>query len=153
MGKYIYQAFLEPDDEGGYVIEFPDLPGCISEGNTYAEAVAMGADAARTYVASLLAHKDPIPEPRRATTPDGCESVMVFFEADPSYVVSGEVVSAAEASRTLGVSPGRITQMIDSGLLDGYRNGRRTWVTIASVNARKASAPKAGRPKKTIATA
>lgn len=148
MGKYIFQAFLTPEDEGGYSVEFPDLPGCFSCGDTFHNAVAMGADAAKTYVASLLGHEEAVPEPQRHPCPSGAEDVMVFFEADPTYIVEGAVVSAAEASRRLGVSPGRITHMLDAGVLDGYREGRRTWISVASIEKRLSETPKAGRPRK-----
>lgn len=148
MGKYIFQAFLTPEDEGGYSVEFPDLPGCFSCGDTFHDAVAMGADAAKTYVASLLGREEAVPEPQHHSCPSGAEDVMVFFEADPTYIVEGAMVSAAEASRRLGVSPGRITHMLDAGVLDGYREGRRTWISVASVEKRLSETPKAGRPRK-----
>lgn len=148
MGKYIFQAFLTPENDGGYSVEFPDLPGCFSCGDTFHEAVAMGADAAKTYVASLLGHGETVPEPQRLSCPSGTESIMVFFEADPTYIVEGAVVCAAEASRRLNVSPGRITHILDAGVLDGYREGRRTWVSVASIEKRLSEAPKAGRPRK-----
>ena len=115
MSKFIFQAILTPEEEGGYSVEFPDLPGCFSCGDTFNGAVAMGADAAKTYVASLLGHGEAVPEPQRHRCPSGAEDVMVFFETDPSYIVEGDVVSAAEASRMLGVSAGRITHMLDAG--------------------------------------
>ena len=31
---------LAIDDGGGFLIEFPDLPGCISDGETVEEAIA-----------------------------------------------------------------------------------------------------------------
>ena len=58
------------------------------------------------------------------------------------------MVSAAQAARELGVSAGRVTHMLDAGILDGYRSGRRTYVTEASIAARKASPRDAGRPKR-----
>lgn len=148
MSKFIFQAILTPEEEGGYSVEFPDLPGCFSCGDTFNDAVAMGADAAKTYVASLLGHGDAVPEPQRHRCPSGTEDVMVFFETDPSYIIDGDVVSAAEASRMLGVSAGRITHMLDAGVLDGYREGRRTWISVASIEGRLSETPKAGRPRK-----
>lgn len=58
-----------------------------------------------------------------------------------------KTVSVAEASRVLGVSAGRVTHMLDSGILQGYRRGRRTCVTVESIEKRAASHPSAGRPK------
>ena len=126
MGKYIYQVLLTPEEDGGYSVEVPDLPGCFTYGDTYEEAALMAADAARTYVASLLKHGDEVPAP---TVRDaGGQTLMVFFEAEESYIVDGETVSAAKASRMLGVSAGRVTHMLDSGILDGFRSpSRKGW--------------------------
>ena len=148
MGKFIYQAIMTREDDGGYSVEFPDLPGCFTEGDGYMEAVEMAADAARTYMASLMLHGEAAPEAKRHDAPEGCESVHVFFETDESYIVRGEVMAAAQAARELGVSAGRVTHMIDAGLLDGYRSGRRTFVTRESVDKRKDDPRGAGRPRK-----
>lgn len=145
MEKFIYQIVLTPEKEGGYSVEVPDLPGCFTYGDTVEEAAAMGADAAKTYVASLMAHGDPIPSPT-VREAEGT-SLMVFFEVDSSYIVRGETVSAAEAARMLGVSAGRVTHMMDAGILQGFRRGRRTYVTVNSINERLANNPGSGRPR------
>ena len=36
---------LKKADGGGFVITFPDLPGCMSDGATYEEAIENGRDA------------------------------------------------------------------------------------------------------------
>ena len=37
--KLIYPAIFYPFEEGeGYTVEVPDLPGCVSEGDTLADA-------------------------------------------------------------------------------------------------------------------
>ncbi len=148
MAKFIYDAILTPEDEGGYSVEVPALPGCFSCGNSYREATFMAADAMKTWLAAAMLCGDAIPPYRREEAPEGCERVAVFVETDENYVVDGPVVSAAEAARRLGVSAGRVTHMIDAGVLDGYRSGRRTYVTEASIAARMADAPGAGRPRK-----
>ncbi|MDY4040991.1 MAG: type II toxin-antitoxin system HicB family antitoxin [Collinsella sp.] len=148
MGKHIYQAVLTPGEEGGYDVEVPALPGCYTFGDTYEEAAMAAADAMRTYVASLLLHGDDVPAPSFPPAPAGSEAIAVYFEVDEGYIVRGEVVSAADAARRLGVSRARVTQMLASGALDGYRRGRSTFVSVESVNARIADAPAAGRPRK-----
>lgn len=149
MEKFIYQAILTPDEEG-YSVEVPDLPGCFTYGDTYEDAVYMAADAMKTYVASLLTDGEQPPRYTRRDCPDGSESVNVFFEADQDYVIDGETVSAAQAARDLGVSKGRITQMLNAGLLEGYREGRRTYISVNSIAERKKTMPRAGRPRKTL---
>ncbi|WP_172135426.1 type II toxin-antitoxin system HicB family antitoxin [Adlercreutzia sp. ZJ473] len=149
MGKYIYDAVFHAAEEGGYWADAPDLPGCVSEGDTINEAASMMADAMKTYVASLLLHGDEVPVSHIGHEADDGEIVIaVFFETDESYVIRGKVVSAAQAARDLGVSAGRVTHMIDAGLLDGYRSGRRTYVSVESIKKRKADPRSAGRPRK-----
>ncbi len=148
MDRLVYQAFLTPEEEGGYSVRFPDLDGCYTCGDDFMDAIAMAADAAKTFIATLMKYGDPIPAPAMHDTPDGDKTVWISFETDPSYIVEGNVVSAAQAARELGVSAGRITHMLDAGLLDGYRNGRRTYVTEESIRARMAAPRSAGRPKK-----
>lgn len=44
-------AIFEPDEEkGGYTVTIPSLPGCISEGDTFEEALHNIQEAASLYV-------------------------------------------------------------------------------------------------------
>jgi predicted RNase H-like HicB family nuclease len=53
--KLTYPAIFYPWDDGpGYTVEVPDLPGCVSEGNSLAEAIIMGTDAASGWVLTEL---------------------------------------------------------------------------------------------------
>jgi len=48
---YQYTAIFEPDLEaGGYTVTIPSLPGCISEGNTFEEALKNIKEAASLYL-------------------------------------------------------------------------------------------------------
>jgi antitoxin HicB len=63
---------IPDEDGGGFLITFPDLPGCMSDGATEAEAVANGRDAFRAWVAARTDAGKEIPEPvyRPDTTPE-----------------------------------------------------------------------------------
>jgi antitoxin HicB len=54
---------LGDDEGGGYLIEFPDLPGCISDGATIEEAIASGADALASWIATAEEFGEPVPPP------------------------------------------------------------------------------------------
>ena len=56
------QVILIPDETGGYTVEVPSLPGCISEGDTIDEAITNIKDAINLYIESLIAHGEPVPE-------------------------------------------------------------------------------------------
>ena len=151
MKSYVYQAIVTKDEEGGYDVEFPDLPGCFTCGDTLQEAGEMAMDAAATYVGALVKDGLAVPEATYREPDAGEMPMLVAFSTDESYIVEGETVSAAEAARRLGVTPGRVTHMLDAGILTGYRKGRRTYVTVESVEARNATEHAAGRPKKVVA--
>lgn len=54
---------LSEDDGGGYLIEYPDLPGCMSDGESYEEAIKNGKDAAEGWIetAKEIGRAIPIP--------------------------------------------------------------------------------------------
>jgi antitoxin HicB len=45
MMEYIFDARLEPDPEGGFVVTFPDVPEAITAGETREEALANATEA------------------------------------------------------------------------------------------------------------
>lgn len=59
-----YRMELVADiEEGGYVVSFPDLRGCISSGETVEQAVANANDAKKEWIAAALEDGYEIPEP------------------------------------------------------------------------------------------
>jgi len=56
-----YRVLIEQDEDGVYVAEVPSLPGCISQGQTRAEALDNIREAMAGYLESLQEHGDPIP--------------------------------------------------------------------------------------------
>ena len=54
---------VEDRDEGGYVVSFPELPGCITCGETVESAVANAADAKREWITAALEDGITIHEP------------------------------------------------------------------------------------------
>jgi predicted RNase H-like HicB family nuclease len=57
MARFI--VYLEPE-EGGYIASVPALPGCVTQGETKEEALAMAEDAIRGYIESLKKHGEPL---------------------------------------------------------------------------------------------
>jgi antitoxin HicB len=46
---------LTPEEGGGYLVEFPDYPGCMADGEAPEEATREGADAMKSYLETLAA--------------------------------------------------------------------------------------------------
>ena len=58
-----FEVVVQPDEEGGYSVFVPSLPGCVSQGETREEALTMIRQAIEGYLESLEAHGDPLPRP------------------------------------------------------------------------------------------
>lgn len=61
MEKRIYPAIFHKE-EIGYSITFPDLPGCITEGDSLEEAYAMAQDALGIYLYTLKEDNEALPK-------------------------------------------------------------------------------------------
>lgn len=59
-----YTVILEPEEDGGFSVYVPDLPGCASQGDTFEEAMANIAEAIEGMVAAMKDDGVPIPAPR-----------------------------------------------------------------------------------------
>lgn len=63
MDKYIFPAIFEPGEQKGFCVTFPDLPGCITEGDTLEEAYTMAKEALELHLYSMEEDGDDIPQP------------------------------------------------------------------------------------------
>ena len=61
-----YQFTVRPlskEEGGGYLVEYPDIPGCMSDGETIEEAIANGREALRDCVAVFHESGRQVPKP------------------------------------------------------------------------------------------
>ena len=76
--EYPFNISILPAEEGGgYLIEFPDLPGCISDGETIDEAIANGKDAMLCWIETAKQHGDEVPQPNSSV------GSLELFESSP----------------------------------------------------------------------
>lgn len=72
--KLLYPACFYPCESkiGGYTVEVPDLPGCVTEGDTLADAILMATDAASGWVLDELEEGNSLPpaSPPEKIVPD-----------------------------------------------------------------------------------
>jgi len=57
-----YTVILIPEEEGGYSVEIPALPGCYTQGDTKEDAISMAKEAIELYLESCQAHNELIPQ-------------------------------------------------------------------------------------------
>ena len=64
LKKKVYQfaAIFEKNEDGGYTVTVPSLPGLVTEGENLEEAKKMVEDAIRCYLEGLKKEKIKIPE-------------------------------------------------------------------------------------------
>ena len=56
-----FTVVIEQEDNGGFVVSVPALPGCISEGNTRDEAMKNVREAIEVYLEDCRESGEPIP--------------------------------------------------------------------------------------------
>lgn len=69
MSPQDYEVSIRPlsdEDGGGFVARVPDLPGCMSDGETPQEALANAYDAIGCWMEAAAEMGFAVPEPRRA---------------------------------------------------------------------------------------
>ena len=58
-----------PEDEGGgYMVTFPDLPGCVADGETVEEAIAEARDAFAAWTVAAREDEGRVPAPKHRST-------------------------------------------------------------------------------------
>lgn len=58
-----FKVFLEPDEDGGYVVVCPSLQGCYSQGETVEEALANIREAIELCLEDMQERGEPVPDP------------------------------------------------------------------------------------------
>ena len=84
--KLVYPAIFTPfNDANGYTVEVPDLPGCITEGDSLVDAIDMGVDAASGGILGEIEEGNAFPKPSAAGSveaPDGSFVNLLVLDMD-----------------------------------------------------------------------
>ena len=59
--KAVYKCIFEVQEDGGFAVTVPSLPGCISEGDTYEEALANVKEAIAAWIEVSREYGDEVP--------------------------------------------------------------------------------------------
>lgn len=76
MAKYIYPAVFSEEDDG-YAVNFPDLEGCFTCGDTLAEALYMAEDVLSLMLVEYEDEKKEIPAPSNVKSIPTAENEFV----------------------------------------------------------------------------
>lgn len=62
MPQLTYRILMTREPEGGFTVNVPALPGCITYGETIDHAMEMARQAIELYVETLQADGEPVPD-------------------------------------------------------------------------------------------
>ncbi len=57
-----YRIVLVPEDDGGFSVFVPALPGCFTQGDSKEEAIEMAREAIELHIESLLSYGEVVPK-------------------------------------------------------------------------------------------
>ena len=61
MEKLKYTIVLEQEEDGGFVVTVPALPGCVTQGDTREDALLNAKEAIEAYLQELESTGEPVP--------------------------------------------------------------------------------------------
>ncbi len=145
---YAYDAIITKEEDGGYFVQFPQLPDAFTQGATREEATERASEVLTMILAGILDDGGEPPRQERVA-----EVVSVCVDVTDSVVNATKCMTNAEAAQELGITSGRVSQLVKAGLLERAIVDGKPMVTIASVNRRKSNPPAGHRPRREAATA
>jgi predicted RNase H-like HicB family nuclease len=137
MSKLHYLAILERSESNGYGVYFPDLPGCVTVGDTEGEAWASAESVLNLHIAGMIEDGELLPAPSlpSAVKPDPevdeVARLLIAVAADPPKV--------------------RINVMLDANVLqaiDMVSDNRSQFLTDAATAMLRLGTPPRARPRR-----
>ena len=141
--QYIYEFEIYKGTKD-YIVKPFDLEGA-TQGTSIEDACTSAYDWLKVSLENYAINNITPPKATFENKPKHKGRILIFGVDAGKETVNR--VSASEASRMLGVSPARITQLAKNNKLETFKEGGTVWVTIDSINQRLKDAPSAGRPK------
>jgi antitoxin HicB len=122
-----YPAKFEKAPEGGYVVEFIDIPSCVTEGDTLEEAKAMAKEALSAILYSMDSRKMTIPKP------SAIKGKKIHY-IEPELKIAFAITLKRERER-LGLSQKDVAKRMDVNwtFYQRIENPRRTNPTLGTI--------------------
>ena len=139
-----FPAVIHKDEESGYGVTVPDLPGCFSAGDTLEEAIESAHEAVACHIEGLLMDGEPVPEQAplevHRANEDG-DGIWALVTVDISRLSS-------KAKRINITVPARVLAIVDEAAArEGEtRSGLLARAALSYVQ-RRSTDPSAGRGK------
>lgn len=82
MNKLFYPAIFHEAEEGGFWVEFPDLPECLSQGENLEECYEMASEALGLAITSRQEANEELPLPSLPGTLKNVDGTIIVVEFD-----------------------------------------------------------------------
>lgn len=110
-----FPVTLTPDDEGGFVVTFPDIPEAITQGNTIEEALARAHEALATALEFYFEDNRAAPAPSKPKRWQNVVEISVSLSA--KVLLLNEMVlqkiRPVELARRLKTTPQEVNRLTD----------------------------------------
>ena len=116
MFEMRYPAQITHDPKGkDWVVKFRDLKGTNTGADTLDEAMDEAADSQGSYLAALIVHHKPIPDPTAAKRTDRLISVPLWLAPKLALyrALQDQRISNSELARRMGVRETIVRRMLD----------------------------------------
>ncbi len=113
--SYGFPAVIEMDEDGRYVVTFPDFGWGATDGATWDEALAEAADLLRELLAATMREGKKLPEPSRPTSGQRLvlSPVPIALKAALYEAVREAGLSQRGLARELGVAESEVRRMLN----------------------------------------
>ena len=110
---YAYPCELTLEEEGGFVVTFPDVPEAITGGDDRAEALTMAEDALATALAGYVHGKRDIPAPGEPAARQALVAVPPVVAAKLALysAMRAQGITKVELGRLLGISESAVRKL------------------------------------------
>jgi predicted RNase H-like HicB family nuclease len=107
--EYVYPAVFHANGDGSFTITYPDLPGCISEGKSLANAMLMAQAALTQWIEFILGNKVELP------IASAIQSVIVE-NGEFANLIRAEIKDGRAVKRTVSIPKWMDDKVSESGL-------------------------------------
>ena len=110
-----FPVTLTPDENGGFVVTFPDIPEAITQGETREEALKMAQEALEAALEFYFEDKRAVPTPSAVECGQSLAAISASLAAKVLLLneMLAQGVRPAELARRLGTSPQVVNRLID----------------------------------------
>jgi antitoxin HicB len=112
--RSLWPVDLIPADEGGFIVNFPDMPNGWSQGENRAEALAQAEDLLEEIVLGRMAYGEEVPLPSAANgRPTVALPALTAAKLEAYRAMRAAGLNKKQLAERLGWQPSQVTRLFD----------------------------------------